>query len=332
MAPNTKTVAVGTASAAPGKVARGRIEVTSLPGGGGVGMPVIVINGREAGPCLWVDAAIHGDEPEGTLACHLLNREVAPDALAGTLVLVPAMNVGAWEAGRRGNPADTFSHDMNRIYPGKADGYLTERVAWAHAEWLKKTADFELSIHSGGEHSYLSETIFSAEDPKCLDLAKAMGAGWELVFGSPNPKGNPMATMMEVGKAGITVELGGRSATGPRDFHRVGRVLADAALNVLRHYKMIAGAPTYAKVRYKGFQTAMLAPCSGMFLPEQDVAFQKPMKKGDKIAAIYSLYGDKLAELAAPGDGVIFGLRALPSVTTGDWCCFFGNVTGQRDD
>ena len=128
MASNAKTVTVGTASAAPGAVALGRIEVTSLAGGGGVGMPVIVINGNAAGPCLWVDAAIHGDEPEGTLACHILRREVAPASLAGTLVLVPAMNVGAWEAGRRGNPLDTFSHDMNRIYPGRAEGYLTERV------------------------------------------------------------------------------------------------------------------------------------------------------------------------------------------------------------
>jgi len=43
------------------------------------------------------------------------------------------------------------------------------------------------------------------------------------------------------------------------------------------------------------------------------------------------LFGDTLAELTAPADGMFFGLRALPNVTTGDWCCFFCKVEGTRD-
>ena len=54
------------------------------------------------------------------------------------------------------------------------------------------------------------------------------------------------------------------------------------------------------------------------------------MKKGDPIARIVSIFGDTLAELKAPADGMIFGLRALPNVTTGDWCCFFNKVEGER--
>ena len=38
-----------------------------------------------------------------------------------------------------------------------------------------------------------------------------------------------------------------------------------------------------------------------------------------------------LAELEAPADGMFFGLRALPNVQTGDWCCFFCKVEGTRD-
>ena len=118
------TITVGTAIAAPGVTARGFIPVTKLAGGAALEIPVIVINGSRPGPCLWVDAAIHGDEPEGTLTCHALARQLVASQLSGTLVLVPAMNVPAYEAGQRGNPLDTFSYDMNRIYPGRADGYL----------------------------------------------------------------------------------------------------------------------------------------------------------------------------------------------------------------
>jgi uncharacterized protein len=325
------TIKVGTARAKPGTVATGVIPVSKLAGGGELEMPVIVINGVKDGPCLWVDGAIHGDEPEGPLMCHNLRREVNPEKLSGSLVLVPVINVPAYEAASRGNPLDTFSYDMNRIYPGKANGYFSERIAHAHSVWMTKVADLELSIHSGGAHSYLSETIFATEDAKSQELAKAMGEGWSLALKSFLPKGNPMASMLEVGKTGITVELGGRSATSPKDFHRVGRVLADAALNVMRHYKMIAGKARYAKPRYTGVQHALLAPQSGLFVAEPHMEFQKPMNKGDKIATIYDLYGEALETLHAPADGMIFGLRALPNVTVGDWCCFYAEIQGTLD-
>ena len=324
-------IEVGTARAEPGQVKTGVIPVTRLAGGTPLEIPVIVVNGAEPGPVLWVNGAIHGDEPEGPLTCHILRREVDPAKLRGALVLVPVINVPAFEAASRGNPLDTFSYDMNRIYPGKSTGYLSDRIAAAHAEWMTKVADLELSIHSGGAHSYLSETIFATEDAKSQELARAMGEGWSLALKSFLPKGNPMASMLEAGKTGITVELGGRSATSPKAFHRVGRVLADAALNVMRHYGMIDGEARYASPRYTGVQHALLAPVSGLFVAEESADFQKPMKKGDRIATIYDLYGEALETLHAPADGMIFGLRALPNVTTGDWCCFYAEIQGQLD-
>lgn len=328
---NLENLTVGTAVAAPGTIVRGHIPVTHLGGGGEINIPVIVLHGVKPGPCLWIDACIHGDEPEGTLTCHELARKVNPQELSGSLVLVPAMNVPAYEAGQRGNPLDTFSYDMNRIYPGREDGYLTERIAWAHAENLRKSADLEISIHSGGAHSYLCETIFVNEDEKSIELAKAMGRGWELVLSAISPKGNPMAVMLEEGKPGITVELGGRPATSPTEMRRVVSTLTEAVLNVLRHYKMLGGHPHYPEKRYAGIQEALLAPISGVFVPVEGVACKTLMKKGDPIAIIVNVWGDTVASLVAPADGMIFGLRALPSVQTGEWCCFYGKVSGFRD-
>ncbi len=320
---------VGTAKAAPGTRARGVIPVTNLPGGRALEIPVIVINGAQPGPCVWVDAVIHGDEPEGTLCCHRVDSVLDPKKMNGSVVLVPVLNVPAFEAAQRGNPLDTFSYDLNRIYPGKADGYLTERLAHAHSVCLREIATYEISIHSGGAHSYLSETIFATTDDKAIELAKAMGKGWGLILKSFLPKGSPPAVMYEAGKQGITVELGGRSATSPQDFHRCARVLADGVLNVLRYYKIIKGKPTSAGKWQTGVQHALLAPVSGMFVAEPTLRFQQPMKKGDLLARIVDVYGDLLAELRTPVDGMIFGLRALPNVQTGEWCCFYAEIQGD---
>ena len=70
---------------------------------------------------------------------------------------------------------------------------------------------------------------------------------------------------------------------------------------------------------------------SGIFLPEPGVDFQKEMRKGEPIARIVDLFGDTVATLEAPADGMFFGLRALPNVTTGDWCCFYAKIEGRRE-
>ncbi len=328
---STRTITVGTASAAPGTAVRGAIPVTELAGGTPLEIPVVVVNGANEGLCFWVNGAIHGDEPEGPLACQIALAEVDPAQLSGTLVLCPVLNVPAFEAAQRGNPADTFTYDMNRIYPGNPDGYLSERVAAAHAAAMGPVADLEISIHSGGSHSFLDKAIFVDERPESVELATAMGVGWGCIMSSFNPSGSPMAYMKELGKVGITVELGGRSATSPSAFARVGRELADSILNILRHYEMYPGEALYPSPRYRGQQEALLAPASGIFIPEPGVEFLTMMAKGDPIARIVNVFGDTLAQLEAPADGMFFGLRALPNVTTGDWCCFFCKVEGTRD-
>ena len=93
-----RTVTVGSASAAPGAVARGAIPVTTLAGGTPLEIPVVVVNGAGDGPCFWVNGAIHGDEPEGPLACQIALAEVDPAQLNGTLVMCPVMNVPACPA------------------------------------------------------------------------------------------------------------------------------------------------------------------------------------------------------------------------------------------
>lgn len=326
-----ESLSVGTATAAPGEMVRGAIPGGALAGGVTVEIPVVVINGAGPGPTFWVNAAIHGDEPEGPLACMLASQRIDAAKLRGAVVLVPCVNPLAFSAAERGNPLDTFTYDMNRVYPGKPNGYFTERLADAHWQAMKDVADMEISIHSGGAHSFLDKAIFVDERPESIELAKAMGDGWGCIMSNFTKTGSPMAAMNGAGKVGITVELGGRSATSPDRFRWVGEELAKSILNICHHYKMLDGTPRYPDPCYKGVQEALLAPASGIFLAEPGVQFLTMMKAGDVIARIVNIFGDEAAVLQAPADGMFFGLRALPNVNRGDWCCFFNKVEGLRE-
>lgn len=326
------TMKIGNVFAEPGTIASGSIETGIDLSGRVEGIPIIVCRGSIDGPTLWVNGAIHGDEPEGAFSIFKTLAKLDPVEMCGTVVFVPAMNVPAFQAGERGNPLDSFSYDMNRIYPGRPDGYMTERVAFAHWEVMRDKCDLQLSIHSGGEHSYLAHMIFAADNPESLELAAAMGPKWDLVFKSGVGGNNPASKVAELGKAGITVELGGncRSLTG--DFHEVAEDLSESYLNVMRHYGMIEGEADYAGEWRMGHQQPLLAPASGMWVGNPELELERPIAEGVLLGEIFSLYGDMLAEVTAPEAGVVFGLRSRPAVLEGDWCCFYGIIEETRDD
>lgn len=320
---------IGTAKAEPGTKAHGAILAGNHPAGASLEIPITIINGVEEGPVLWLNACIHGDEPQGTLAIINMIRELDPKQLKGAVVCVPAMNVPAFEASKRGNPLDMFAYDMNRVYPGSPNGRYTERLAWAHKIALVANADMEISIHSGGDHSYLARTIFRSDSAASIELAQAMGKGWNLLLSSPHPKGSPMAELYDQNKAAISIELGGACNGMPLAFRADGRAISDAFWNVLRHYGMVPGKPEYEEKWLTGSQVAVLAGTSGLWVAEPDFEFLKPSQTGQVFARIYDLNGQELEQIKAPCDGRPFGLRTTPATHAGDWGIFYAKVDGE---
>jgi predicted deacylase len=323
---------IGNGRIKPGTIGRAAIEIGLAADGRTREIPLLVCHGAKGGPVLWINGATHGDEPEGAFSIFRLFEGLDASDVSGTVVGVPALNVPAFEAGKRGDPLDTFSYDMNRLYPGSPDGYPTERAAWAHWEAMRDACDLQIAIHSGGEHSYLAHMIFAADTAPSLELAAAMGPPWDLVFRSGVGGNNPASRMAELGKAGITVELGGNCRTLSSDFHDVADDLAAGYLNVMRHYGMVDGEAAYAGSWRMGHQEALLAPASGMWVGSPDMVFEQPMQAGTPIGRIFDLYGDVRAEVVAPEEGVVFGLRSRPAVLEGEWCCFFGIIDEVRSD
>jgi predicted deacylase len=100
----------------------------------------------------------------------------------------------------------------------------------------------------------------------------------------------------------------------------------------MRHYGMVEGTATYAPSWRQGYQIALLAPATGMFVGSAGLPFETTLDKDTLLGQIYNLYGDVIGEVRAPREGVIFGLRSRPSVIEGEWCCFFGVVEQTVDD
>jgi uncharacterized protein len=326
------TLIIGTGVAHPGEIVRCGIPTGRDIYGNNTSIPLVVINGSGSGPVLWLNGATHGDEAEGAISMVKLLELINPADLNGAIVACPAMNPEAFETASRGNMMDTKAYDMNRIYPGDAEGQITERVAAAHFNAMKMCCDLQINIHSGGTGMYIGEVLFVADTPTSLELAAAMGPSCSLIVKIGVDEGNPASQMAAAGGAGIGIELGGLSRSLTQDAHVIGDKLCGYFLNVLRHYGMIEGETEHAEQWLLGHLKPISSPGTGLWLGERDLQFLVPLPAGSRIGKLYSLHCDMLAEVVTPCDGIVAGLRAQPQTIEGEPLAFFVVIDEEVDD
>jgi len=103
---------------------------------------VKILRGEKDGPTLYIVAGVHGDETAGWLAGNLLKQATLQ---AGTLyILSPANTYGAGQDRRR----TESGRDLNRNFPGKANGWDAERIAASiYADIRDKQPELVLDLH-----------------------------------------------------------------------------------------------------------------------------------------------------------------------------------------
>ncbi len=221
-------VTVGSATARPGQKANGFIPVAA-----GVdaaeNIPVIVIQGAKAGPKLALVAGAHGTEYASILAVEKLAQVIDPSELSGTLVIVPLLNLASFQQKvPHVNPVD--GKNMNRFYPGKADGTQTERASWAITKNVIERCDYLIDYHGGDldenlrRYSYWADTGNAHLDGITRGMVLAFGLDHIIIQkpGATTPGGPVTITRyaQTIGKPAIAVEAGHSGTTKPRIWKR----------------------------------------------------------------------------------------------------------------
>src|SRR5258706_8893210 len=149
---------VGTISAKPGEMASGFLDE---------GIPVTIFNGREDGPVLALVAGNHGYEYPPILALQMLRPKMNPKKLAGAVIMVHVANMPSF-LGRTVYFSPVDGKNLNRVYPGKKDGTVSERIAYTITTEVIARCDYLLDLHCGdGNESlrpYVYQTVTSSEE------------------------------------------------------------------------------------------------------------------------------------------------------------------------
>jgi len=132
-------VTIAGVTAAPGATASGTLNIAARPGDQGTTVPFTVVNGKEAGPVLALVAGTHGMEYVPIVALQRMRTAIDPATLRGTVIMVHVANMPSY-LGRTIYYSPVDGKNLNRVYPGKADGTISERIADARSRSASASA------------------------------------------------------------------------------------------------------------------------------------------------------------------------------------------------
>ena len=147
---------------------------------GFIPLPIVVLKNGD-GPTALLVSGTHGDEYEGQVALCNLVKSLDPARIHGRVIILPAANFPAAMAGRRTSPID--EGNLNRLFPGDADGTVTEQIAYYIEHELVPMADLVCDLHSGGSSlMYVPSALFGGWQ---RDGSTAEGVAALKAFGAP---------------------------------------------------------------------------------------------------------------------------------------------------
>jgi predicted deacylase len=307
----------------------------NLGGWANVMIPCTVLaNGR--GPTVLVLGGNHGDEYQGQVAIMKLARELDPSHIHGRLILIPSLNLPAARAATRLSPVDGMN--MNRAFPGEAEGTVTSQVAHFLRTVLFPLSDAVIDIHSGGRSMEFIPCahMHLVPDPehrrRMYDAMLAWGTEFCFIYADIAGSGLLPVEAENQGKTVVTTELGGGECI-PASVHRIAQ---SGLRNVLIHLGVLKGRVTPREkppilTQALSREDYILAPESGIF--EVAVELGARVRKGQAVGWIHHLERPDRApeKIVAAGSGHLITMRAPCLTQQGDCVAVIAKQVRQAD-
>lgn len=306
-----ESIEIGGNSIAPGERRVINLPVARLYTHADLSMPVEVINGRRAGPRLFVSAAIHGDELNGVEIIRRLLRHSSLSRLHGTLIAVPVVNVHGLLHRSRYLPD---RRDLNRSFPGSERGSLAGRIANLFMREIVANCTHGIDIHTGAQYrDNLPQLRANLDDPETRRLAEAFGT--LVLINADLRDGSLREAAADYGIPMLLYE-GGEALRFDAVAIRVG---LRGVLNVMR----LLGMLPQAKRRGHHVEPVIARSSSWVRAPMSGILWSgiKPgtrVAKGEVIGRIAAPLMDAEYVVETPFDGIVIGRTHLPLVYEGE--------------
>jgi predicted deacylase len=306
-----------------------RVTLARLPSGVKIATTVHTYEGPDDGPTVYVQAAQHGREVNGTEVLRRVHDRLtsADPELAGRIVVVPVADPLTFDRVSYTTPEqlDSVNPNMNRVWPGDSEGSLHERMAarlWGYAG----EADAIVDLHTGSP-DMLTHVVFMEGHEGSRQLAEAFGTDLLLSEEAGDDADDEWAARDFGGKLRVAANQEEIPTITPELAYN--KQIVESAvetgvvgtLNVFRHLDILDeqvepnGDPTLAR-NHLGRVTA---DDSGLFRGDPNYAVGDEVAEGEHLGTLYDpTTFEVLQEARADRDGILYSLALESTVAAGD--------------
>ncbi len=324
------------------QVARGTRALIQIPvarraSGETLRIAVHVVRGGSDGPVLGLTSTSHGDEAFTIEGIRRIVTQTDPARLRGTVVAVPVLNPVAFESYTRttGQGMNTDANNLNRVFPGREQGWLTEQMAFVVTAHVVPRLTHLLDFHTGGLDHGIDYVLVKLPDGPAADqtlaLSKAFGCEWMFLA---SPSVNP-GTLVQFAQSrsivATTPEVGGHGFGAP--YHEK---MTRGINNVMAHLGM-TDAPIVPPARQRIVSRRVLLSVKngGLFYPE--VGYERlstVVRGGTTLGRVIDANTfEELETITAPYEAsIMIMLRGtLSRVNPGDYAYIVGDEASASD-
>jgi len=328
------SLTIGSATARPGQATSGFIEV---PAGVDTAtrIPITIVRGAQSGPTLALIAGTHGSEVAPIIALQRVRTMIDPAALRGTVLIVHVANMPSF-LGRTIYYSPIDRKNLNRVYPGKPDGTVSERIAYAITNQIIERADYLVDLHAGDgneslrPYSYWSPLGLNARaDSIAREMALAFGSD-HIVVDTARPRDVRASvytqnTAQLRGKPAITTETGYLGIPVEEMVQRN----VDGVFRLLRYLRMVPGDVELVRNPLFFDRTEVLrSPATGVW--HAKVERGQSVQKGALVGILTDFFGATQAEIRAPFGGIVLYIVATPAMSQGEPLGMIGEPRLER--
>jgi hypothetical protein len=326
---------LGGVTAPAGTRSAGELVVPARVGDSGTTIPFSILNGVRPGPVLALLAGTHGAEYPSIIALQRLRTAIAPGELAGTVIMIHVANMPSFLA-RTVYYSPVDQQNLNRVYPGKPDGTLSERIADTITREVVDRCTHLIDLHSGDANESLWPYAywFTHGSPDVTEAGRQMVLAFgidHIVVDNTRPSDPARSfftanTAILRGKPAFTSESGGMGLSDEESVARVERGIA----GVLRQLGMRTDGP--AALEHPVWLRpgkVLRSGATGIFYPAVQKA--QVVSQGALIGRTTDFHGNTLEEIRAPFDGQIIYVIGTPPTTKGEPIAFITARATEAD-
>jgi predicted deacylase len=322
---------VGGVTAQPGTLASGDLTIAPVAGDSGTRVPFSIVHGANPGPVLALIAGVHGQEYTPVLALQRLRASIDPATLAGTVIMVHVANMPSYLARTiYYSPADR--KNLNRVFPGKPDGTLSERIADRITREVIDRATHVVDLHAGDGNESLRPYVYwiTTGAPEVAEMGRkmALASGFDHIVIDRDRPTDPARsvylsnTAILRGKPALTVESGFLAVPDEASIARLERAVA----GWLRLLGM-RGAGGPAPVQHALWierSEVLTSRFTGIWYPT--VERGHTVAQGSVVGRVTDFFGKTLDEVRAPFAGEVLYVVGTPAMNEGEPVAFIGTT------